>query len=209
MSEINLNARFAPKSDTAANWASNNIVLLMGEVGVETDTNKMKVGDGETAWNDLPYREIFTTAEKAFINQMKSYTFTPTLIGISSNTLEYLEQSGTYSITGNMVQSQFYIRANVEGITKTEDVLGIKLNSAPVKSVTDTSFMGNFSIAGFGNISNVYAIMQSNTNIVSLTVKATDYSSTPSEYFTNLTVEDIEEDIIEIWGSATYIFDTI
>jgi hypothetical protein len=40
---------------TAAEWTTANTVLDPGEPGFETDTNKMKVGDGATAWNSLPY----------------------------------------------------------------------------------------------------------------------------------------------------------
>ncbi len=43
------------KNDTAANWASGNPVLALGEMGLETDTNKIKFGDGATAWSSLPY----------------------------------------------------------------------------------------------------------------------------------------------------------
>ncbi len=40
---------------TAAAWTLANPVLANGEPGFEDDTNKMKVGDGVTAWNLLPY----------------------------------------------------------------------------------------------------------------------------------------------------------
>ena len=40
---------------TAANWTSVNPVLAAGEMGVETDTNKFKFGDGVTAWSSLAY----------------------------------------------------------------------------------------------------------------------------------------------------------
>lgn len=40
---------------TAAEWTANNPILQLGELGSEKDTNKIKVGDGVTAWNDLPY----------------------------------------------------------------------------------------------------------------------------------------------------------
>lgn len=43
------------RHDTAANWTSVNPVLAAGEMGVETDTNKFKFGDGVTAWSELPY----------------------------------------------------------------------------------------------------------------------------------------------------------
>jgi hypothetical protein len=40
---------------TAAQWTSTNPTLASGEQGFETDTNKMKIGDGSTAWNSLSY----------------------------------------------------------------------------------------------------------------------------------------------------------
>lgn len=43
------------RRDTAANWTSANPVLHSGELGGETDTGKIKLGDGATAWNALGY----------------------------------------------------------------------------------------------------------------------------------------------------------
>ena len=43
------------RRDTASNWTGTNPVLAIGEPGVETDTLKVKVGDGATAWNSLAY----------------------------------------------------------------------------------------------------------------------------------------------------------
>lgn len=40
---------------TAAALEAANPVLLKGEVVYESDTRKHKIGDGSTAWNDLPY----------------------------------------------------------------------------------------------------------------------------------------------------------
>lgn len=43
---------------TAAGWTSANPTLKAGELGVETDTGRAKVGDGSTAWNSLDYVDI-------------------------------------------------------------------------------------------------------------------------------------------------------
>jgi hypothetical protein len=40
---------------TAAQWTSANPVLAAGEMGVETDTNSFKFGNGVLAWSSLPY----------------------------------------------------------------------------------------------------------------------------------------------------------
>lgn len=43
------------RRDTAATWTSENPTLSEGEIGYETDTDKIKLGDGSTAWNSLSY----------------------------------------------------------------------------------------------------------------------------------------------------------
>ena len=43
------------RRDTASNWTSANPTLSAGEFGFETDTYKLKIGDGSTAWTSLDY----------------------------------------------------------------------------------------------------------------------------------------------------------
>lgn len=43
------------RRDTAANWTSVDPTLAHGEPGFETDTGKLKIGDGATAWTSLSY----------------------------------------------------------------------------------------------------------------------------------------------------------
>ena len=48
-------AKIQLRRDSASVWTSVNPTLALGEPGVETDTYKVKVGDGATAWTSLPY----------------------------------------------------------------------------------------------------------------------------------------------------------
>ena len=52
---INLTALQKQRRDTAANWTGANPTLLAGEIGIESDTNKIKIGTGSTAWTSLSY----------------------------------------------------------------------------------------------------------------------------------------------------------
>lgn len=55
---IHANARFAFRSDTLANWESINPILLAGEFGIVTngsETQKVKIGNGVTPWNELSW----------------------------------------------------------------------------------------------------------------------------------------------------------
>ena len=47
--------RIVLRQDTAANWTRNNPVLLSGEFGFESNTNRLKLGDGVTPWRTLAY----------------------------------------------------------------------------------------------------------------------------------------------------------
>lgn len=56
MAEKTLKTRILLRNDTAANWETNKtVVLKKGEVGIEIDTNRMKIGDGVTAYGNLKY----------------------------------------------------------------------------------------------------------------------------------------------------------
>jgi len=49
------------RRDTAANWTSENPTLAAGEIGYETDTGSVKIGDGSTAWTSLAYFGVSST----------------------------------------------------------------------------------------------------------------------------------------------------
>ena len=50
-----INTTFKLKRGTEARWAEVNPVLEQGEPGFVYDSNRLKIGDGSTHWNDLPY----------------------------------------------------------------------------------------------------------------------------------------------------------
>jgi len=43
------------KVNTQSQWAAQNPVLMAGEPGLESETENLKIGDGRTQWNRLPY----------------------------------------------------------------------------------------------------------------------------------------------------------
>lgn len=55
MANKTLNVTLLLRNDPAATWATNNPTLAKGELGIENDTRKFKIGDGITAWNNLKY----------------------------------------------------------------------------------------------------------------------------------------------------------
>jgi hypothetical protein len=47
--------RIQLRRGTSSQWDAANPILAAGEIGIETDTNTFKFGDGATAWNSLDY----------------------------------------------------------------------------------------------------------------------------------------------------------
>jgi hypothetical protein len=54
--------RIQLRRDTAANWTSSNPVLRAGELGIETDTLKFKIGNGSSTWTQITnYANVTST----------------------------------------------------------------------------------------------------------------------------------------------------
>ena len=81
-------ANIQTRSDIATNWTTANPILLKNEYGVETDTGKIKVGDGAQQWTDLDYyvTPLF----------MKSYTVTtvPSASTYSASMIYVTDETG-------------------------------------------------------------------------------------------------------------------
>jgi len=50
-----MSVRIQMRRDTSANWTTNNPTLAAGEMGLETDTGRWKIGNGNDAWTALSY----------------------------------------------------------------------------------------------------------------------------------------------------------
>ena len=76
----------------AQEWANSNPILAQGELGIELDTGRFKIGDGVTAWNTLRYeRPVESTSNTANTlvqrdadGNFAAGTITATLIGNAS-----------------------------------------------------------------------------------------------------------------------------
>lgn len=67
-----LNIRIQLRNDTAENWTTQNPILLRGEMGVENDTGKTKIGNGTDHWKTLKYSGVDEDTIKGIINNNRS-----------------------------------------------------------------------------------------------------------------------------------------
>ena len=57
--------RIQLRRDGAQQWANINPILAQGELGIEIDTSRIKIGDGVTPWNSLKYERPLETESNA------------------------------------------------------------------------------------------------------------------------------------------------
>lgn len=67
-----LNIRIQLRNDTAENWTAQNPILLKGEMGVEIDTGKTKIGNGTDHWETLKYSGVDEDTIKGIIDNNRS-----------------------------------------------------------------------------------------------------------------------------------------
>lgn len=73
MATNTLNTRIQLKGDTAENWASSTLVPLKNEMCIESDTRKVKIGDGVNTYPDLQYINL-TPEEVSALIQAANHT---------------------------------------------------------------------------------------------------------------------------------------
>lgn len=106
MADKELSVRVCHAYATSAQWSNANPVLMSGEMGVESDTQKYKIGDGVTRWSNLSYASgvpIDTTLSASSTNPVQNkvvynlgYKFFSRL-----NALADVARTGSYSdLTG-------------------------------------------------------------------------------------------------------------
>jgi hypothetical protein len=153
--------RLKLRQDTAANWTSVNPTLLAGELGRESDTGKIKIGNGSSTWTALAYQAWATlpVAVSAGGTGQTTYTNGQLLIGnTTGNTLTKATltagsgvaiTNGTGSITvaaSNIANAQISATAEID-VSKLKDGAARQLLQTAANG-TDVEWASNIDIPG-------------------------------------------------------------
>ena len=138
--------RILIRRDTAAAWTSSNPTLASGELGGETDTGKLKLGNGSTAWNSLAYQAGVTsvngsTGAVTGLAPTASPTFTGTVVlpaTTSIGTITNTELSYVDGVT-SAIQTQIDTKAPLASPTFTGTVSGVTATMVGLGSVNNTA----------------------------------------------------------------------
>ena len=95
------------RRDTAANWASNNPILSAGEFGLESDTQKIKVGNGSANWAARPYINVLPSD----LTELSQDAVNSALTAGNGITKEYddLNNTITISVDTSVIANRDYV----------------------------------------------------------------------------------------------------
>lgn len=171
-----LNTRIRLKYDTLTNWTTANPTLLSGEVAVvaipTSETNTVgqvtkpaivfKVGDGETAFNDLPYASALSADVYSWAKAATKPTYTATEVGAATladitSAIQALDSTASIS-EGNFITGFDVVDGKVTNVTygapETVAIPTYTLTSESEGNVTITGGDTNSTVAinGFSTI---------------------------------------------------------
>ena len=179
------------KRGSSSEWNSVNPILKLGEPGYEKDTNKLKIGDGTTRWNSLPYiNDDLLSANDAllFKGTLGTGGTITSLPSIYEAGWTYkIITAGTYAgkvceindliisiadrLSGNGVNNDWVVvQANVDGVVSSLGGTINKLSKFSSSLVIEDSI-----ISESGNIVNVSGIL--NVNNISVSVSGHSHTA--------------------------------
>ena len=111
--------RIQVRRGVAADCTSVNPILAAGEMGVETDTNKFKFGNGTGAWSTLAY----AASDSAAIGEISQDAINTALTMGSGLTKTYNDGANTITISVDsaVVATRSYVDAAVAGLSSSVD----------------------------------------------------------------------------------------
>lgn len=115
MAEKTINARIQCKIDTAENWKTNNPVLLVGELGVESDTKLIKVGDGTTSWTSLPYLQYLPLSGGQLTGELRINDKQVAVVDDIPTALSQLSEDTTHRVVTDTEKATWNAKSNFDG----------------------------------------------------------------------------------------------
>lgn len=130
--------RIQLRKDTAQNFAEQNTLLAQGEVAWEIGTNNFKIGDGITAWNNLPYIQFGEIPNNGTLTIQKNgttiATFTANQAGDTVANI-VADTPAWGNITGTLSDQTDLSQALAEKLT-TSDILNVLDSTAIDKALS-------------------------------------------------------------------------
>ena len=191
MADQTISGKILLRNDTASNWTTVNPVLSKGEVGIEIDTNKFKIGDGVKTWTQLGYAGTVVAASSTnghiTIDGVDTTVYTlPTggsaiggvkTTGSGAGTVK-INSAGTMELNTSGATAGTYTKVTVNNkgvVTKGEAITANDLPSITLSKVSDA---GTAASKDVGTASGNIPVLDSNGKLDTSVLPALAISET-------------------------------
>jgi hypothetical protein len=194
--------RMQQRRGTAAQWVSSNAgdgpILNAGEIGWESDTNKFKIGDGVSYWDDLTY---FVDATDVIASSLGAY-LQDSDVGAASGVVG-LDASKNAIVTGSSIIIEGATDNSYETTLTVTDPTADRTITFPnaTGTVVLADSSGNVTVSGDLTVSGTTTTINSTT--INATTGIVFEGTTANEFETTLTVTDPTADRTVTFQDAT------
>jgi len=131
--------RIQLRRDIAANWTSANPILRAGEIGVETDTQRIKIGDGSAAWSTRPYINVLPSE----LTELSQDAVNQALTAGNGITKVYDDNANTLTISvdTSVIANKTYVDTAVSNLIDAAPALLDTLNELAAAIGDDANFV--------------------------------------------------------------------
>lgn len=167
MSQEDKLIRIRQKSDTAENWILNNPVLLYGELGLEIDTQKIKMGDGVTPWAGLRY-VMQDVADNMNNKANKDLSNVSALTTTVKDTLGVATKNHAVSNTNyGVATTSYYGHVRTGGFTGNGHYVQSRRSAASLSNFNSTTYLypGEYPVYFYTNATNAPSTISGDTGI--------------------------------------------
>ena len=200
MSQEDKLVRIRQKSDTAEGWLTNNPILLYGELGLETDTQLIKIGDGVTPWGGLPYvleDQITNLTEQVDNKANKDFSNVSSLTSTVKDTLEIATKNhATNNTKYGSATTNNYGHVRTSGISGSGNYVQSQRTSGTTSNLNSSNYLyaGNHLISFYINATGAPSTISDDTGITTSTViygiiKTDNYCNNGTNYNNNYGVK--------------------
>lgn len=207
------------RRDTAANWTAANPTLSTGELALETDTRKFKIGNGTTAWTVLAYAGTMNVDDYVPVTRTINGTALDANVTLAHNDMSGLNTLDYQHLTAaelSVVQATSGINTGDQDLSGYAPLVqpfdvhvfipGTLINAMTVVSVPvarsvsfSANLAGSYAIADTAaTAESILLVNKNGTQVCSITFAAVSTTGV----FSSASVSFAAGDILEITGPA-------
>jgi hypothetical protein len=157
------------RRDTTINWNTNDPILLLGEVGIDTTTWNFKFGDGVSKFSELEYFNLDAEFTRRKLSSVGDFTGTWNGLPMQSSEVglasDWNSAKGTFPTVTQRLDNSDFVKADIANMFYPNNAYGGIVSSNFNTIATSGFYTGYGTATGAPNMSSSWYIQHINSNV--------------------------------------------